>query len=508
MSSNHEEALNFLELQQKSDVKGHTISENQISCANTQQAPSNILELDTLMEEIGFGAYHLKQIGSASLIALMDGAVIMTFSLTVVILHREWDYSDQIQSLIASLVFLAVVAGAYVSGPIADRYGRRKPMIISLLFIISSNIMSAFSFDVMTYTVTRCLLTFACGFYSPIGFTYILEVVPPSLRGKIVTLGNAMIFLGQLYICFIGLFTLDVLDQGNWRLMTILSTIPAIVSLVLKCFYFEESVRYLLIDNQFERAIRALESANEEAWRSEVDLITEEHKQGLRNWMEAQIQTAPLREEHSIKLLFTRDYAKITVILWFNWFAQSFVYYGLTLYFPYILNQITNQAVAYREIEEFSDITPQENNLGSLTLSVALESLSVIIAFFVIDRKGFGRKRAMRIFYTGACLLCLVAYFDRSRVNFILLSTLIKVILDVCAFYNYIVTLEVYPTQYRATGVGAATAVGKAGTILMPWICSLLLELSPFGPFLGFAFILAVASISIMSLDYSKIIMK
>lgn len=462
----------------------------------------NSFTLDQLLEKIGFGSYHLKRFLTAGLVALMDGAVIMTFSMTVVMVKREWDYSDEMQSLIASIVFMSVVAGAYMSGPIADKFGRKIPMYSSLLFIIMLNLVSALSPSVLFYALTRGMLSFACGFYSPIGFTYVLEIMPPSMRGKVVTMGNAMLFLGQLFICFVGLLTLSSLDQGNWRLLTVWSTLPAIVSLILSFFFLDESPRYLLSKRRFNEAIDLLNLSASEAWKSDIKSLNEEHKANLRNWMEAQTNNEKIREEPKVSLLFDRRFRMITIILWSSWFVHSFIYYGIALFFPYMLSKITALEASHADFESSSSLSSQENNLGSLTLSVSLESFSVIIAFFVIDRKILGRKRAMIIFYSLVCFISLIAFLDRSRINFILWTTIIKIILNVCSFYNYLVTLEVYPTRYRATGVGAATAIGKAGTIIMPWICTMLLEVSVYGPFLGFAFMSAIACICVFHLPY------
>ena len=86
--------------------------------------------------------------------------------------------------------------GAYFSGPLADKLGRRKPMIVSLVFMIALNMISALSPNVLFYGIIRFGMGFCAGFYSPIGFTYVLEMMPPSIRGKVITIGSAMLFLG------------------------------------------------------------------------------------------------------------------------------------------------------------------------------------------------------------------------------------------------------------------------------------------------------------------------
>ena len=477
----------------------------------TLTSEANSFTLNYFLEKIGFGGFHLKRFFTVGMIGIMDGGVIMTFSLTVVMLAREWAISEELQSLVVSAVFVAVVVGAYCAGPIADKFGRRMPMFINCFLIVLFNIISAFSTNIGMYAITRCLLAFVCGFYSPIGFTYVLEIMPPSLRGRVMTMGYAMLFVGQLFVCFVGLFTLETLDQGNWRLLTLWSTLPGVLSFILSFFYLDESVRYLLLHRKLDEAIRILEKSAEDAWRSDITSITEQHRTQLKIWMETQT-AAPKSKDKApgIGLLFGKNYRILTLVIWFTWFATNFVYYGLTLFFPYMLNEATKREFQKLEIDEEVDVNLSESNLGGLTLSISLESLSVVIAYFVIDKKLWGRKKAMLVFYGLTCIFSIIAYFDRSRINMILWTTLMKIVLDVCGFYNFMVTLEAYPTQFRATGVGAATAVGKAGTILMPWVCGMLLQYSEYGPYIGFAVVTALASVTAMLLPYdtSEIEMK
>ena len=438
--------------------------------------------LDYLLDQIGFSTYHIKRFIPPALIALSDGAMIMTYSLSSVMIQKQWNYSDDLNILIISFMFFGVVGGAYLSGPIADKFGRRSPMAISAVLILFTNAISAFSPGIVFYAIARGLLAFSAGFYSPIGFTYILEIIPPSVRGKMITIGCSMVFLGQLLACTIGLFTLDSLESGNWRALTLWTTVPAVISILLNPLFLDESIRYLLIKGQFEKAFGQLDRSAQESSKSKIKELTPAHKEALHKWVDIQREIDREEREVGIRSLFGSGYAKITLIIWFSWFVHSFCYFGLTLFIPYILTKMENPQ------SQSTDIKPSatSGDIGDLTLSVGLESLSVLMSFFIIDRKSFGRKGALVFFYVLAAIVAVVAFVDRTRLALIIWTTVLKIVLNVCSFYNYLMTTEIYPTRYRATGVGAATAVGKAGSIFMPWICSLLIQFDLFGPFIAF----------------------
>lgn len=45
---------------------------------------------------------------------------------------------------------------------------------------------------------------------------------------------------------------------------------------------------------------------------------------------------------NSLKSLFILKYKLITLIIWFNWFVSSFVYFGITFLLPITLKELRN----------------------------------------------------------------------------------------------------------------------------------------------------------------------
>ena len=501
--------LDFNDAQPETDephqiIKAFSVSDDSDPIRSIRSLPSSaglnnegIFTLDTLLEQIGMGNFQLIRFLAAGFMAFMDGTVVMTLSLSLVVLENEWNFGSTAESVVASVVFASVVVGAYISGPIADKYGRRMPMIISSFFICIVNLASAFSTNIIIYTILRACLAFGCGFYSPIGFTYVLEIMPPSLRGKIVTIGYSMLFIGELYACIVSLFALDSLDTGDWQALTLWSTVPALLSLMISIPYMDESLRFLLINRNFKTAMAQLKDAAASSWSQEKVEITEDTMLQLQEWVQNQEKRVEAKKnsQPGVGALLQTRFRKMTLITWLAWFSMSFVYYGLTLFFPYILNQLTTEAEAQNGFSS-AVVAISGDSLTGYTISIGLESLSVVISYFVIDSKKLGRKNGMIFFFGLSALFALLAFVDRGIISLVIWTTVLRIMLDVCSFYCYLLALESYPTRYRATGVGAATAVGKAGTVLMPWICALLLDVDLYGPYFGFFMICTMAAVA------------
>lgn len=55
-----------------------------------------------------------------------------------------------------------------------------------------------------------------------------------------------------------GYFILDNLEEGNWRLLIIITAIPGTISWFVIVFWLDESARFLICNKEFERSFKVL----------------------------------------------------------------------------------------------------------------------------------------------------------------------------------------------------------------------------------------------------------
>jgi nitrate/nitrite transporter NarK len=77
-----------------------------------------------------------------------------------------------------------------------------------------------------------------------------------------------------------------------------------------------------------------------------------------------------------------------------------------------------------------------------------------------------------------------------------------KLSINLAFTINYEYTSELYPTYIRASGIGMASAVGKIGSIVMPWIVVYISEIGIFTPYLIFGSVSALAAVLTMGLPF------
>lgn len=441
---------------------------------NTFSDSSPGVSFDTVMEALGFGVYQLRIFIIMGLMALSEGAHIMAFTLMMPILQHQWLVSDFLSGLQASLIFLAFLLGSMCSGQISDRIGRKLPCFYSIVFIGFFTMASAWSNNIIVLIIIRVLAALAVGFFGPLGGTILTEITPKHLRGKYMTMITFCLVLGQLYSAFVGYFLLENLDRGNWRVLLIYCSIPSIFAGLMAYLYLDESPRYLMFVKKYDEAFKicekmAIENETDEATRF---FLSKETKEKVMNWAEK------LEEENaaSMSLLFRGQKKKITLLLWACWFSTSFIYYGIIIYTPLILQKI--------------DATRSNNNNDILLIfsSICLELMSILGAASLIDHKFFGRKNSMILFFSLAAFITLVIYFVKDHL-FMLLVTFARICISLTFIFCFQYTSEVYDTNIRTTGLGMANGIGRIGGVIMPWVCAELIQLDLYGPFMLFFFV-------------------
>lgn len=159
------------------------------------------------------------------------------------------------QSSAVSVLLLGAVAGALTGGRIADRYGRR-PLLAALGVVFFVGIaVAAVAHAYWALLLGRIIMGVAVGGVSATVPTYLGEMVPRQIRGRILSLNQLLITVGLLASYLVNW---AFADSENWRAMFWVGAIPA-AALVVACIWLPESPRWLIRRGRTEEARRTLE---------------------------------------------------------------------------------------------------------------------------------------------------------------------------------------------------------------------------------------------------------
>ena len=97
-----------------------------------------------------------------------------------------------------SCALLGCFAGSLVAGPAADRFGRKKLLIISALMFAVSSVLTGWAHGFTAFIVWRIMGGTAIGLASNVSPMYIAEISPAQWRGRLVSLNQLAIVIGIL----------------------------------------------------------------------------------------------------------------------------------------------------------------------------------------------------------------------------------------------------------------------------------------------------------------------
>jgi sugar porter (SP) family MFS transporter len=154
------------------------------------------------------------------------------------------------EELITSLLLVGAVVGALLAGRVADLIGRRFTVLITAVIFVVGVLLAAFTPTFPVLLVARIVIGLAVGSASMVVPLYIGEVVPPRVRGGLVSLNQLAITAGILvsYLIDYGLS-----GSADWRLMFGLAAIPAVLLFVGMLFQ-RESPHWLIRQDRIDEA--------------------------------------------------------------------------------------------------------------------------------------------------------------------------------------------------------------------------------------------------------------
>ncbi|HEU5215456.1 MAG TPA: sugar porter family MFS transporter [Gaiellaceae bacterium] len=159
------------------------------------------------------------------------------------------------QQLTVAILLLGAVAGAAISGWAADRFSRRRVKITSGCVYVIGALGCAFSQTYPQILASRFWLGLAVGTASFVSPMYIAEMVPPRIRGGVVSFNQLMITLGILvaYIVDWGFAGFS----NNWRWMFAVAVVPGAI-LAIGMYFMPFSPRWLVEKGREDDARRVL----------------------------------------------------------------------------------------------------------------------------------------------------------------------------------------------------------------------------------------------------------
>lgn len=162
---------------------------------------------------------------------------LVVFCLTAI--SREFGRRDADIAFAITLTLAFRPAGAFLFGIMADRYGRKLPLMVDLIFYSAVEVATGLAHSYTVFLVLRALFGIGMGGEWGVGASLAMEKVPRRLRGVLSGVLQQGYALGYLLaaLCFFFFF-----DRWGWRPLFFLGGLPALLALFVRSRVRESEV--------------------------------------------------------------------------------------------------------------------------------------------------------------------------------------------------------------------------------------------------------------------------
>ncbi|WP_424237675.1 MFS transporter [Bhargavaea ginsengi] len=346
-----------------------------------------------------------KLLGTAGLAWMFDAMDVGILSFVIAALAVDWALTPGEMGWIGSVNSIGMAVGAFAFGILADRIGRKKVFILTLVLFSLASGLSAATTGLAAFLVLRFVVGAGLGGELPVASTLVSESVGAKERGRVVVLLESFWAAGWLIAALISYF---VIPDYGWRIALILTALPALYAIYLR-IHLPDSPEF----------------------------TAKKEKRGSI--------------ASNMKALFSVKYRRATVMLWIVWFTVVFSYYGMFLWLPSVM------------VMKGFDLI---HSFGYVLLMTLAQLPGYFTAAWLIEK--VGRKFVLSVFMIGTAISALV-FGNADTTWLLLTAGAFLSFFNLGAWGAlYAYSPEQYPTVIRGTGTGTAAAVGRVGGIFGP----------------------------------------
>lgn len=387
-----------------------------------------------------------------------------------------------------SSALIGCIGGAVIVGRLADRFGRRPPLVLAALLFVVSAAGTGLADDTTWFAMFRVVGGIGIGLASGLSPLYIAEVSPARHRGLFVAINQLTIVVGVLLAQLVnvwiarpvpaGMNALAMLHswnvQNGWRVMFYCEGVPATLFLLL-ALAIPESPRWLYRAGRSAAAQRVLERIGGTAYAQDV-------LEAIRQNQAGDAQVPPMRA-----LLAKNVRAVLVIGVVLAVFQQ---WCGINVIFNYAQDIFASAGF---------DIN---DSLKSIVATGSVNLVFTLIALRLVD--SWGRRRLL-LWGAGSLSVIYLLIGAAYALHLLGLPVLLLVLAAIAVYattlapVTWVLLSEIFPERIRAQAVALGVfALWSACFVLtysFPWLNA---HLGPAGSFWFYGVICAAGFVFIL----------
>lgn len=405
---------------------------------------SQRIDARALIDDSAFGGYQIGVLVLCFIAMILDGYDVQVIGVTAAGIRETLKLEPATLGIVITAGQVGVILGAVFLAPLADRLGRKRLMIASLLMFGAFSFLTAYATTVSGLIALRVLAGIGLGSIGPAALALGAEYAPKKLKASIPSWIWAAVPTGGFIA---GLSAIWLLPLGGWpSLFIVAGVLPILVAIPLGLF-MPESLAFIGTQRNDQAEMRRI------ATKIAPDLPTD----AALYCSEEKLPGVPLRH------LFTEGRALGTVLLWILFFLD----YGILIFFlswvPTLIKMATGSTTALGAALAFW-------NVGSIFCSFGIG--------WLVDRFGYYRVLIPAFAVIALSMFAIGAALDAPLWLLLCAITVNGAIAGSSGAALMALAANSYPLAARSTGVGAAYAFGgRFGAFVAPLFGGFMLQL-------------------------------
>lgn len=339
------------------------------------------------------------------IVALIEGLDLQSAGIAAAGIRAAFNLDPKMMGWMFSASIIGLLPGAFLGGCIADRIGRKKVLVAAVVLFGIFSLWTAYAGSLAGLLAARFLTGLGLGAALPNLIALCAEAVEERQRSTAISIMYCGVPLGGAVAALVGM-----LAGEAWQWVFIVGGVAPLVIAPLMLLMLPESAAF--------------------------------HRQ--------RDQGGTVRPS-TVEALCGDGRTRITLSLWVSYFFTLTVMYMLLNWLPSLLLEL--------------GFSKPQAGMVQMVFNVG-GALGSLMGGVLLDR--FRRTPVVLSIYTGLLLALAGIGFSGSVASMAAAGFAAGVFVMAAQLVLYALAPAYYPTQVRATGVGAAVAVGRLGSVSGP----------------------------------------
>ncbi|VTN12529.1 4-hydroxybenzoate transporter PcaK [Raoultella terrigena] len=313
------------------------------------------IDIQAFINEHPFTKYQWMILALCFITVAMDGFDTAIIGFIASDLVQEWGVEKSALGPVMSAALVGLAVGALTAGPLADRIGRKKVLLMSIVVFGSFSLLTAFATSLNQLTLLRFLTGLGLGAAMPNAATLMSEYAPERRRALMVNLMFVGFPMGSSLGGFLSAW---MIPHYGWQSVLVLGGVMPLLLAVALIFLLPESARYMVVKRQPAQRIAAI--------LRRIAPLPEGVEFELR-------EAGQVKEKSALAVIFSPRYLVGTVMLCLTYFMGLLIFYLLTSWLPLLIRE-TGATMSQASI--ITALFPLGGGIGVLILGALMDKIN------------------------------------------------------------------------------------------------------------------------------------